>query len=89
MVLKDPPARPKASHKKEHLDAEAFFVEVQEQNRKNWAMYLATFFGVVFASILLLQALGYAHLQPELIYAIVAGMVTTVTIVIRAVWKRK
>lgn len=80
------PRRTEVSRRREKVEPEEFVAAMQEQ-RRNWAMYLAMFLGVVFAAIALLQSLGYAHLSETTFYAIVVSLLAIITFVVRAAFR--
>lgn len=87
MVSKARPERTGGSRKREKLEAEEFIASMH-QRRMDWAMYLAVFLGVVFAIVVLLQAIGYSNLPSKPFYVIVASLVATITYVVRATYRR-
>jgi uncharacterized membrane protein (DUF485 family) len=80
------PRRTEASRRREKIEPEEFLAAMQEQ-RRNWAMYLAVFLGVVFAVIVLLQSLGYAYLSEKTFYAIVVSLLAVISYVVRAAYR--
>jgi hypothetical protein len=86
MDSKAKPRRKEASRRREKIETEEFLAAMQEQ-RRNWATYLAVFLGVVFAAIALLQSLGYANLSEKTFYAIVVSLLAIITYVVRAAFR--
>jgi high-affinity Fe2+/Pb2+ permease len=86
MGSKARPRRTEGSRKREKIETEEFLVSM-EQRHRNWAMYIAVFLTVVFATIVLLQSLGYSHLPDKPFYAIIATLLAVITYVVRAAFK--
>lgn len=87
MSSKARPEKTEGSRHREKIEPEEFIAKVKEEERKNWAMYLALFLGVFFAAIVLLQSLGYSHLSEKPFYAIVVGLLAIISYVVRAAYK--
>jgi hypothetical protein len=81
------PRRTEGSRKREKdkVKAEEFLVSMER--RRNWAMYIAIFLSVVFATVVLLQSLGYSNLPETTFYLIVASLLAIITFVVRAAYK--
>ena len=85
MGSKARPKRTEGSRKRERVEPEEFLVSMER--RRNWAMYIALFLSVVFATVVLLQSLGYSDLPEKPFYLIVAGLLAIITFVVRAAYK--
>ena len=83
------PKRTKGSHNRERVEPEQFIAELEPLRLRRWAMYLALFLGVVFAAVVILQALGLSHLPPRAFYVIVVSLLGIVTFFIRAAFKQR
>jgi hypothetical protein len=80
------PKRTGGSPRRERLEPEEFIAKMS-QRRKNIVLYLAVLLDLLFMIIVLLQALGYAHLSSRTLYAIVASLLATTAYVIRAAFR--
>jgi nicotinamide riboside transporter PnuC len=87
MISKARPKRTKGSRDTDKLEPEEFIASMER--RKDWATVLALFLGVVFAAVVILQALGYSKLEAKPFVAIVLSLLGVMTFVIKAAFKRR
>jgi hypothetical protein len=87
MVSKARPKRTKGSRDTDRLEPEEFIASMER--RRDWVVVLACFLAVVFAAVVILQALGYSKLEAKPFTAIVLSLLGVMTFAIKAAYRRR